>query len=175
MSSQERIKSTSERNERALGLKSTLGQGTAVTKARILEGLTCEVEEGPWKLTVDMSEKSGGNNSGPNPGILGRGALGSCLAISYAMWAARLGVPVQSLEVEIHADYDSRGMYGVDGVSPGYKGIRYLVKIETTAQESEVLAMMDQADAHSPYLSVFSEPQDLNREVRIMMPGRVAP
>ena len=41
MSSQERIKSTSERNEQALRLKPALGQGTAVTRARIREGMTC--------------------------------------------------------------------------------------------------------------------------------------
>ncbi len=174
MSSEERIKSTSERNEKALRLKPTLGQGTAVTRARIREGLTCEVEEGPWKLTVDMSEKSGGSDAGPNPGILGRGALGSCLAISYTMWAARLGVPIESLEVEIQADYDSRGMYGLDGVSAGYKGIRYLVRIESDAPESDILKMLDLADAHSPYRVVFSEAQELNREVRILVPGRVS-
>ncbi len=174
MSSQERIKSTSERNEQALRLKPALGQGTAVARARIREGMTCEVEEGPWKLTVDMSEKSGGNNAGPNPGILGRGALGSCLAISYAMWAAKLAVPIQSLEVEIHADYDSRGMYGLDGVSPGYREVRYLVKIESSAPESDILKMLDQADAHSPYLAVFSEPQVVEREV-VLTSGRVRP
>jgi hypothetical protein len=81
---------------------SALGrQGTAVTRVRLVDGLACEIEEGAWKLVADMSPKSGGEGKGPNPGILGRGALGSCLAIGYAMWAARLGVPLTSLEVEV--------------------------------------------------------------------------
>ena len=76
-----------ERNAKALSLRPTLGIGTATTTVRVRDGLTCEIEDGPWKLTADMGEKQGGGNQGPNPGVLGRGALGSCLAMSYVMWA----------------------------------------------------------------------------------------
>jgi uncharacterized OsmC-like protein len=86
------IKTILDRNAKALELRPIIGQGTAVTKVRLTEGLACEIEEGAWNLKADMSEKSGGANTGPNPGVLGRAALGSCLAIGYAMWAARRGV-----------------------------------------------------------------------------------
>ncbi len=65
-----------------------------------------------------MSQTAGGTSVGPSPGVLGRGALGSCLAIGCAMWAARLGVPIDALEVEVEADYDSRGELGVSDVGP---------------------------------------------------------
>jgi uncharacterized OsmC-like protein len=53
--------------------------------------------------------------------VLGRGALGSCLALGYAMWAIRLDVPIESLEVDVEADYDTRGELGVaDDIPPGY-------------------------------------------------------
>jgi len=35
----------------------------------------------------------------PTPGVLGRAALGSCLAIGYMMYAAKTGVPLAGLEV----------------------------------------------------------------------------
>ena len=100
----EHIKTVLDRNAKALELRPSLGQGTAVTKVRLTGGLACQIEEGEWKLTADMSNKSGGAGAGPNPGILGRASLGSCLAIGYAMWAARRGIPIHSLEVEVHAD-----------------------------------------------------------------------
>lgn len=167
MDAAKNIRTAFERNAKALGLKASIGQGTAVTKVRVREGLTCEVEEGPWKFTVDMGEKSGGNNAGPNPGVLGRAALGSCLAIGYMMWAARHGLPIRSLEVEIQADYDSRGYHGVGDVVPGYKEIRYVVRVESNAPEADVLRVLDEADAHSDYLTVFARPQKLRREVRL--------
>jgi len=93
------IRTALERNVKAVALRPSVGQGTAVTRVRLREGLACDVNEGPWTLTAGMTEKYGGTNAGPNPGVLGRAALGSCLALGYGMWAARLGVPITSLDV----------------------------------------------------------------------------
>ena len=167
----ERIRTIFERNAKALAIRPSFGQGTAVTKVRLVDGLVCEIEEGPWKLVTDMSEKSGGGNSAPNPGVLGRAALGSCLAVGYAQWAARLGVPIAELEVEVHADYDSRGMYGVDGEAPGYREIRYVVRVASDAPGSDILRVLNEADAHSDYLHVFRNPQRVFRQVHVRAAG----
>ncbi|NIR46281.1 MAG: OsmC family protein [Gemmatimonadetes bacterium] len=164
----ERIKTKFERNVRALELRPGVGRGTAVTTVRLTGGLACEIEEGPWRLASDLSEKSGGDNSAPNPGIIGRAALGTCLATSYALWAAKMGVEFDLLEVEVQADYDTRGMYGVDDVPPGYIQIRYVVTVESEASESEIMRVLDQADACCDYLAVFRDPQDVRREVKIL-------
>ncbi|MDX2061195.1 MAG: OsmC family protein [Gemmatimonadales bacterium] len=161
------ISTALERNVRAVSLRPAVGQGTAVTKVRLESGLTCQVEDGPWRLTAGMHAKYGGANAGPNPGVLGRAALGSCLAIGYAMWAARLGVPIDALEVEIQADYDVRGELGVaDEVSPGYLEVRYLVSITSPVEEAQVLALLDQADRYSSYRDMFVRPVRLVRTVR---------
>ena len=166
MDSTDTLKSALERNAKALALRPSLGQGTAKTRVRLKPGLECEVTEGAWTLTVGMGEKSGGNNAGPNPGILGRGALGTCLAVGYAMWAARLDVPIDTLDVEVQADYDSRGELGVsDEVTPGYSQIRYVVSIASPAPESAVLRVLDTADKYSPYLDVFRRALDVKRDV----------
>lgn len=172
MKGQERIKQAFERNARALELRPSIGQGTAVTRVRLVEGMRCEIDEGDWKLATDMGEKSGGSSSAPNPGILGRAALGSCLAVGYAMWAAKLGVPLDRLEIEVQADYDARGYHAVDEVEPGYSEIRYVVTVESDAPESDIRAMLDRADAVSDYLHVFQRPQTVRRETRIMTPDR---
>ena len=57
------IREALERNARAVQLKPSVGQGTAVTKIRLQPGLRCDVEEGAWKFTVGMSEKYGGQRS----------------------------------------------------------------------------------------------------------------
>src|SRR5689334_9793258 len=78
-----------ERTAATVAREPSLGQGTAVTTVRLRPGLACDVEEGAHRFTVGMSAKYGGNEAGPNPGVYGRAALGSCLAIGYAMSAAR--------------------------------------------------------------------------------------
>jgi len=168
MSVQQRIKEIFLRNARAVALRPSVGQGTAVTRVRLREGLICDVEEGPWKLTVDMTVKSGGDEAGPNPGVYGRTALGSCMAITYAQGAALRGIHLRSLEVEIQADYDSRPELGVDGAESGYVQVRCVVKVDTDAPEEAVIEMLDDADQRSSYLAVFRRPQDVRREVRFV-------
>jgi uncharacterized OsmC-like protein len=148
----EEIRTAIERNVKAITLRPSIGQGTAVTKVRLREGLACDIQEGPWTLAAGMTEKYGGTNEAPNPGVLGRAAIGSCLALGYAMWAARLGVAIDSLEIEIHADYDVRGELGVsDDVRPGYSQIRYVVTVSSPASSEDVERWLDTADRYSSW------------------------
>jgi uncharacterized OsmC-like protein len=163
------IKTAIERNVKAVTLRPGVGQGTAVTRVRLRDGLACDVTEGPWTLTAGMTEKYGGTNEGPNPGVLGRAALGSCVAIGYAMWAARLGVPITSLEVEIQADYDVRGELGVDDhVRPGYGAVRYVVRVESPAPEEDVRRALDTADRYSSWRDNIANAVPLERELIVV-------
>lgn len=168
----ERVRTAYERNAKALSLRASVGQGTAVTKVRLHPGLTTEITDGAWTLTGGYPVKSGGDAAGPDPGVFARTALGHCLAVGYALHAANLGLPFTALEVEIHADYDARAIYGVaDDVPVGYTQVRYVVRVESDAPEAEILRLLDQADAQSSILGVFSQPQEMRREVVISRPG----
>ena len=167
MNQSDKIKTAFERQSKAVELRSGVGKGTAVTKVKVKNGLTCEIKEGTWKMVADMNPKWGGNDQGPNPGIFGRGALGSCLAMGYMMWAAKLGVDIDDLEVEIHADYDTRGMCGADETPPGYLGIKYLVRLSSSSTEADITKMLDTADKYSSYFDVFTREVKLDREIEI--------
>jgi uncharacterized OsmC-like protein len=167
------IRTAIERSARAVELRPSVGQGTVVTKVRLRDGLSCEVEDGPWKFTVGMTDAYGGSNAGPNPGVYGRGAVGSCLAIGYSMWAARLGIPITSLEVEVQADYDARGELAVsDSVRPGYLAMRYIVTVESSAPRDDIIRMLDSADRCSSWRDDIANGVPLTRDVRILAPGR---
>lgn len=170
MSETEKIKLAIERSTKALSLKPSLGQGTGVSRTTIKNGLTCEIQDGDWKFRADMPESVGGNAQGPTPGVYGRAALGSCLAIGYMMKAAEMNIPVTMLEVEVQADYDDGGLFGTAAVTPGYSEVRYIVTIESEAAREDILKMLDDADQHSPYLDVFSRQQNCKREVNIISP-----
>jgi uncharacterized OsmC-like protein len=162
------IRTAVERSAKAVSLRPSVGQGTAVTKVRLRDGLACDIQEGPWTFLAGMTDKYGGTNEGPNPGVLGRAALGSCLALGYAMWAARLGVPIDSLEIEVHADYDVRGELGVaDEVRPGYSGIRYVVTVSSPATEADIHRWLDIADRYSSWRDNLANPVPLVSERRI--------
>lgn len=164
------IKTSIERTTKALTLKPSLGQSTGISKVRITNGLSCEIQEGDWKLNADMPSSVGGNNSGPTPGVYGRAAFGSCLAIGYMMKAASMNISINSLEIEVQADYDDGALFGTNDNPPGYLQVKYIVTIESDAPEPSIITMLDEADRHSPYLDVFTRAQDCRRELHILSP-----
>jgi uncharacterized OsmC-like protein len=167
------VREVLERKVKAVTLRPAVGQNTARTRVRLRLGLACDVEEGSWTFSAGMSEKSGGTNAGPNPGVLGRAALGTCLALGYAMWAARLDVPIDDLTVDVEADYDARGELGVsDEIPPGYLQVRYHVRIASPAPADAVQRLIETADKYSPYRDVFARAHDVRREVTIQSPSQ---
>lgn len=164
------IKAAIVRNEDKIRQRPATGRLTKSTKARIRDGLTCEIEDGPWKLTADMRKSLGGNNEGPDPGVLGRAAIGSCLAIGYAIWFARLDVPLDGVEVEVEADFDYAGVLGVSDVSAGYSELRYSVNVDSPASRNDITRVLDKADAHSPWLTNMKTSFKPRRTVRISRP-----
>lgn len=168
MTSQQKIKEAVSRSTKALSLKPSLGLGTGISKAKIINGLGCEITEGKHKLIADMPESVGGDASGPTPGVYGRAAFGSCLAIAYMMKASAMNIKINSLEVEVQADYDDGALLGTSSAVPGYLELRYKVTVESDAAEDEIMQMLDIADKQSPYLDVFSRPQKCIRDVHII-------
>jgi len=167
----EGIKTAFERNGRAIELRPAVGQKTAVTRVRVIEGVHCEAEEGRWTMSADASEKSGGTARGPDPGFIVRSALGTCFAMGYVMWAAHLGVPLTNVEVEIHADFDARGQHDTPGIPPGYTEIRYLVRIESTAPQADIERVVETADRASMVGDVFRRAHTLVRTLTVTRPG----
>jgi uncharacterized OsmC-like protein len=167
---QEKIKSAFSRVSKTLAQRPGFGLGTGISKATIKNGLTCEVKEGNWTLTADMPEQAGGNAAGPTPGVFGRAALGSCLAIGYMMRASIMGIHIAGIEVEIQADYDDGALFGTAAkeIPPGYLEIRYSVTIDSDAPEQDIIKMLGEADEHSPYLDVFRRGQACRRQVNIV-------
>jgi uncharacterized OsmC-like protein len=170
MASRLAIREIAERTVEMLAAKPARGQLTRATRARLVDGLRCEIVEGSWKFAADMPAKAGGDETAPTPGALGRAALASCLTIGIAAWAARLGVPLDAVEVEVQADFDARGELGMGDVPPGYKEVRYVVAIDSPAPREELDRLLATAERHSPYLDIFGRagraPADLAPERR---------
>ena len=76
---------------------------------------------GDHEVVTDQSAALGGDGSGPSPVNLAIAALGSCQAMTYRMWALKLGIRLDEVTVVIDAMFDARGLLGVandTGVSP---------------------------------------------------------
>lgn len=167
MADQKTIKEAFERNQKAVKMRPSMGKSQVTTKVRLTDGTTCEVEHKHWKFKVDIGTSEGGNDAGPGPGILERGALGSCLAIAYSQRAAVLGIPINRLEVDVESEFDARGMLHIDDRNPGFEKLTYKVYIESKASEEKIMQIIEESDAHSPVLDDFRRAIPVDREVMI--------
>ncbi len=161
------IKRIHDRNIKALKLRPSTGRGTSVTTARLTGGLACEISEGSWKFMADLGPGDGGDSKGPTPGVYGRGALASCLTMGIAFTAAQRGIALRGLSIEVAADWDAQGMYGLgDNVPPGYTALRVSVGIDSPASAQEIDELLADAVANSPYVDVFRRSHDMTVKLK---------
>ena len=91
----------------------------SLARASLADALRVEVQ-GPdgERIVTDMPKGIGGLAELPSPGWLFRAALASCVATTIGMEAAREGVNLTSLEVEVDSQSDDRGILGMDDAVP---------------------------------------------------------
>lgn len=142
------------RKARALTRRPAFARGTAQAWIRLESGLACEIEHEGGRLRSDQPESEGGDGTGPEPGQLMRASLGAGLAMGYRIWAARLDVPIDRIEVDVSCDYDARGPMGVTPDAPvGWQRVRFDVTITSAAPPDAVRAVVETADRLNPMLA----------------------
>lgn len=161
------MKASILRARQAMEKKPSLGRGDVSSTTTLKQGLFCETQEGPWTIQSDLPEALGGTNAAPPAGTVLRAALGTCLASGYAMWAAQLDVPIETIEVTLTVTYDDGSALGANDNPPGFSRVLYQVNVTSNANEKDIIRVLDTADAHSPLLDVFTRDQNCVREVNL--------
>lgn len=131
------------------------------------DGLRFRID-GPWaSLTSDMAESVGGGASAPSPGWLLRGALAACDATLVAMEAARDGVELTELEVNVESETDFRGVLGVDrSAHPGPLAVRVRIRVAATdATEDQLRTIVERAESRSPVRDALVREVTITTEV----------
>jgi uncharacterized OsmC-like protein len=124
---------------------------TFTVGARLTEGLKMDVDIRKHRITVDEPTALGGTDEGPNPVELVLAALTTCQAITYRVWAMKLGIALKSVNVEADGDIDLRGFFGVDDtVRPGYSAVRLRVKLDGPESPERYQELADAVDGHCP-------------------------
>ena len=134
--------------------------------SKLISGLKCESISRGFKTIIDEPESLGGSNLGPSPVELALSALGACQEITYRLYADKLGISLDKIEIDLSGNLDFKGFLALDdNVRPGYLGINVTVNIESTASDAEIDNLKDIVNAHCPVLDLFSNKTPVNISV----------
>ncbi len=136
--------------------------------ARLGDSLRVDVE-GPTgeTLVTDMPGGVGGLAEHPSPGWLFRAAIASCVATTIGMEAAREGLELSSLEVEVDSESDDRGILGMDeSVPPGPLSTRIQVRAKADGvDDGRLREILERGANRCPVGDATKRPVDVSLEL----------
>lgn len=120
-------------------------------------------------LVVDEPGALAGDDLAANPVEYALTALIACQVVSYRVWAAKLGITVDDIEVTAHGDLDTRGFFGVDdSIRPGFQGVNLQVRLSGPESEERYLELQAAVDAHCPVQDLFQNPTPFSAELVVV-------
>lgn len=165
MSRNENIRSAVERIVDVFRRKPGAAMSTTRATGRVGEGLICNVRQGDYTATLDMPRPVGGDGSAPTPGFFIRAGLVGCIAIGIKLAAAREGVDIGAIDVDVEMDFDDGAMFGIGDNSAAPLETRVTVAVESSAPWDEVEAMIGRALECDPYFLALRDAQSVKTKL----------
>src|SRR5699024_7554621 len=111
------------------------------------------ISAGTHEFVIDEPPALGGDDTGANPVEHLLAALSACQIITVKVWAAKLGLTVDTVEVKARGNLDLRGFFGVDpSVRPGFQGIEVDLQLAGPESEEAYAELIRVVEAQCPVL-----------------------
>ena len=123
------------------------------TQGSLVTGTEVAITSRQFSYTIDEPPALGGTDKGANPVEHLLAALASCTVISYQVWADKLGLKVDTIDVDLRGDLDLAGFLGTDeSVRPGFQGIELGITVSGPESEAQYRRLEQAVAAHCPVL-----------------------
>ena len=136
-------------------------------RATLGEALRVDVQ-GPdgERIATDMPTGVGGRREHASPGWLFRAAIASCVASTIGMEAAREGVTLSSLEVEVDSESDDRGILGMDDAVPaGPLSTRIRIRARADAEAGRMRDLLERGAGRCPVCDATKRAVEVSLEI----------
>lgn len=126
-------------------------------ETELQEGVRCTVKVRDFStVVIDEPPELGGENAGMNPVELVLGALGTCQEIMYSAYASVMGIPLNSVKVDVKGYLDLHGLFGMnENIPAGYDNIRYETYIDSPADADAIRKLAETVESHCPVLDTI--------------------
>ena len=153
------IRTAQERVIQVFRKKPTAAFSSMRASGHVGEGLACTVRQGDHQAVLDMSKALGGDERGPTPGFYIRAGLVGCIAIGIKLTAAREGIELDAIDVDVEMDFDDGAMFGLGSNTAAPLETRVIIALATAAPWDQVTAMVERALAADPFFLALRDAQ----------------
>lgn len=156
--SQADIKTAIENLSAAIQANPAVANMTLTARTEWKGDTLCEVKvRNLPPMQVDEPPELGGSNQAMNPVELLLSALGTCQEITYSLWAAALGIPLDGVRVRVRGHLDAHGLLGLDPeVPPGFGQIECATEIDSPADEETIRKLVETVENGCPVLDMLT-------------------
>lgn len=109
-------------------------------------------------FTIDEPESLGGNDIGATPVEHLLAALGSCQVITFQVWADKLGIQLDAVDVELSGDIDLGGFFGTSPARPGFEHVRASATLRGPESAERYAELVAAVEEHCPVLDNLRNP-----------------
>lgn len=124
-------------------------------RTSLVPGTATEVRvtAGAHAFTIDEPAALGGTDLGANPVEHLLAALGACQVITFQVWAQKLGLRIDELDIQLAGDVDLDGFFGLtEGVRPGFGSIDVDVQLCGPDSPDRYAELVEAVEKHCPVL-----------------------
>lgn len=153
------------------GIQSNANAAKAVFRAdtQLEEDVRCSAKVRDFPaIIVDEPPELGGADAAANPVELLLVALGACQEIMYSAYASVMGVPLNSVKVNLRGYLDLRGLFGLDAaIPPGYQKIIFETQVDSPADTETLKKLVETVESHCPVLDTLVRAIEVSGRVTI--------
>ncbi|GIL36364.1 OsmC family protein [Phycicoccus sp. DTK01] len=119
------------------------------------DGPTSTIRVNRHAFEQDEPAGFGGADSAPGPVDYALAGLASCQIVVYKYWAAKTGVALDHIAVDVDGDFDFRTMFGFEGGGrPGLTDVRVAVRVSGSEAPERYEELQRLVDEHCPVLDL---------------------
>lgn len=126
------------------------------------------VLEGRVRNHVFMSDEPpirGGTDKGPSPLEYFIAGFAFCQQAIFVLYAAKLGIQIDSLEIDADGVVPGRGQHGFGGFKAGMEEINYQIRVKSKESKESIMKLVEAVEKYCPAHNTLKDPPALKREV----------
>ncbi|EIV92447.1 OsmC family protein [Frankia sp. QA3] len=117
---------------------------------------------GDFQIISDSVPELAGHSLGPSSPQIQLGVLGSCLTHTFLIQAALREVPLDSIDIDVSATFDSRGGQPDHPDVPVYpQNLEYTVRLSSPATDEQIADLYREVERTCPILNLLIQPQTI--------------